>query len=130
VHGGAPLISGLSVLIVDRSEESRDVLRTALERRGVRILETSRVADGLSLASAHRPDLVVLDLETVDANERSPAEFAAVAEDNGSTLLLLGNALRVRGIPDGEIIAKPYHYKPLVLKIEELLRARHSKAAA
>jgi DNA-binding response OmpR family regulator len=130
VHGGAPLISGLCVLIVDRSDESRLVLRTTLERRGVRVLETRRVSDGLAFADAYRPDLVVLDLETADISERAPAEFAAVTENNGATLLMLGNDLRVHGIEGAEIIAKPYHYRPLIHKIEELLRRRHYRAAA
>lgn len=38
---GSRLASQRSVLVVDRSEETREVLRTALERRGVRILEAS-----------------------------------------------------------------------------------------
>ena len=39
-HGGASLAPRYSVLIVDPLEETREVLRTALESRGVRILAT------------------------------------------------------------------------------------------
>ncbi|MGA7701688.1 MAG: response regulator, partial [Thermoguttaceae bacterium] len=55
-----------SVLIVDRSEETREVLQTVLERRGVRILAAGRAEKGLELARRHHPDLVVLDLEMDD----------------------------------------------------------------
>ena len=52
-----------SVLIVDSSPETREVLGTALERQGVRILSASRAERGLELAREHHPDLIVLDLE-------------------------------------------------------------------
>ena len=52
-----------SVLIVDPLEETREVLRTALESRGVRILATDEPARGLALAREHGPDLIVLDVE-------------------------------------------------------------------
>ena len=55
-----------SVLIVDRSEETREVLQTVLERRGVRTLAAGRAEMGLELARRHHPDLVVLDLEIDD----------------------------------------------------------------
>ncbi len=35
-----------SVLIVDSSEETREVLQTALERRGLRILSANRARPG------------------------------------------------------------------------------------
>ena len=38
-----------SVLIVDRSAESREVLRTLLERRGIRTLETNEAREGLQI---------------------------------------------------------------------------------
>ena len=59
---GVALNRQRSVLIVDRSEETREVLQTVLERRGERTLAASRAVKGLELARRHRPDLVVLDL--------------------------------------------------------------------
>jgi CheY-like chemotaxis protein len=131
VHGGALLIPSSSVLIVDRSDESREVLRTALQRRGVRIFEAARADDGLALARSCHPDLIVLDLETAPADEGpAAAEFAAVADGRQAPLVLLGSARRrtagqaSSGTPAraGQFVAKPYHYQPLILKIERLLR--------
>ena len=42
-----------SVLIVDQSEENREVLRTVLERHGVRIITASRTKEGADLARRH-----------------------------------------------------------------------------
>lgn len=128
-----------SVLIVDRSQETRDVLQTALERRGVRTMVAGRAERGVELARQYRPDLIVLDLEMDD----SPAEqFATPDCDSGAVhtepqagatldpqsqayqprMILLGNLRGWRDrLPEGEFVRKPYHYGPLIRRIEELL---------
>jgi CheY-like chemotaxis protein len=118
-----------SVLIVDELDESREVLRTALERRGLRVLEATHCADGLVMARLHRPDLIVLDLDAGKGGYEAAGEFATVAGNDRSRLLILGNA-QWAATSAGEFMAKPYHYKPLILRIEELLGLRRSRAAA
>ncbi len=122
---GIALNGQRSVLIVDRSVETREVLQTALERRGVRTLAASRAEKGVELARRHHPDLVVLDLEMEDM----PAErFSASGTDDAAEwqyqpqFVLLGS-LRRQGnrLPGSEFVAKPYHYGPLIRRIEELL---------
>jgi CheY-like chemotaxis protein len=127
------------VLIVDRSDESREVLKTALERRGWQIFEASRAADGLALARQHRPALIVLDMDAAGA-KAAHGELAADAEIQEIPLVLLGTVrrpsrLRAANSPAatvttarrvvgslGQIVAKPYHYGSLILKIEQMLR--------
>jgi CheY-like chemotaxis protein len=116
-----------SVLIVDRSEETREVLQTVLERHGVRTLSAGHSAAGLELARQHHPDLIVLDLELDDV-DRCAAELAADWPQNTPArqyqphLVLLGNLRRWRDrAQGGEFVPKPYHYGPLIRKIEELL---------
>jgi CheY-like chemotaxis protein len=116
-----------SVLIVDRSEETRQVLRTALERRGTQVLEAEAAGSGLELARRHHPDLIILDLEvdtTTDAN--LPEQFAHHSQTQAASLIVLGTARRSAC---GEFVAKPYHYGPLIRKIEELLASRSVAAA-
>jgi len=114
-----------SVLIVDRSEETREVLQTALQRRGMRIYAANRPGHGLELARRHRPDLIVLDLELADAGTDSLlAPFAEQSRTEGTHLVLLGTVSRRDALPRGQFVAKPYHYAPLVRKIEELLDMR------
>ncbi len=117
------MVRGSSVLIVDGLTEDRQVLRTALERRGVRVFEAARADAGLALAPRHRPDLIVLDLELASRDDAAgPNDFAAWANDYDASLILIGTAGRQAAATAGEFIAKPYHYQPLVLKIEQLLR--------
>ena len=48
-----------TVLIVDPSADNREVLRTALARRGLTIFEAEAADRGLELAREHRPDVIV-----------------------------------------------------------------------
>jgi len=114
-----------SVLVVDRSEETREVLRTALERRGLRTLAASRARRGLELARQHRPDLIVLDIESEGTNsEETYARFARQSLKNGTALLMLGHLRPSEASLGGEeFIAKPYHFGPLIRRIEELVEA-------
>jgi len=120
---GAALDRQRSVLIVDHSEETREVLQTALQRRGLQTFSASRAGPGLELARRHHPDLIVLDLELDQANpEDLSAPFAEQSRTDHTALVMLGTVRRDRaGMPEGEFVAKPYHYGPLIRRIEELL---------
>jgi CheY-like chemotaxis protein len=110
-----------SVLIVDEQEETHEVLRTVLERRGVQIFDARGKADGLELARRHQPDLIVLDLEWEADGEGTAGEFASQHPGGPTPLVLLGRLRRSQGGGGREIMAKPYHYGALIRKIEELL---------
>jgi len=117
------LDSQQSVLIVDPLEATREVLQTALERRGLRTFSASRVKQGIELARAHHPDLIVLDLELENSGQEDlSVSFAEQLPSGHSPMVLLGNVRR-RSRPEGEFIAKPYQYGPLIRRIEELLEA-------
>jgi len=112
-----------SVLIVDSSEETREVLQTALQRRGMRTFSASRARAGLELAQRHHPDLIVLDLELDEsAADELSAPFAEQSRVDHTSLVMLGSVCRSRsGSAREEFVAKPYHYGPLIRRIEELL---------
>jgi CheY-like chemotaxis protein len=122
------LFSKPSVLIVDESAETREVLRTALAPSGTKIWEAARADEGLELARRHHPSVIVLDLEIADkASATIQAGFLA-AETSQAPIVLLGSARRgTQDFPSGQFVAKPYHYGPLIRKIERLLdEARRS----
>ncbi len=123
------MLHGSSVLIVDASAENREVLRTALAGRGARVLEASRADEGLSLARKHRPDLIVLDAEIdADSPDAAADQFGGESPAHGAPLLLLGNARRSQSrFPGGQFVAKPYHYTPLIRKIEELITQQSNR---
>jgi CheY-like chemotaxis protein len=120
---GDAVKSQRSVLIVDQSEENREVLRTVLERHGVRTITASRTREGVDLARRHQPDVIVLDTE-FEAPELGVfcGKNRVDSEIGRPPMILLGKARRNRSdIPEGEFFAKPYHYGPLIRRIEEIL---------
>jgi CheY-like chemotaxis protein len=108
---------------VDRSEDSRQVLRTVLERRGVRTWEAAEARRGVELARQHHPQVIVLDLESGDADqEEIRDQYQAESKEHDVYLLVIGRSVSYeRILPKDRILAKPYHYAPLVRTIEALL---------
>ncbi len=124
------MVSTPSVLIVDASEETREVLKTALERRGVRTLSAGHIRPALKLVKEHSPDLVVFD---VDDSGVSPEEACIPFSQGGQAatpwLMVLGSFRRPpQSEQRHEFVAKPYHFGPLIRRIEELLSTVGSRA--
>jgi DNA-binding response OmpR family regulator len=122
---GDTLDRKLSVLIVDRSEETREVLQTALSRRGMHTFTAKHASDGVELTRQHHPDLIVLDLESDNVNmDRQTPPFWAGQKGETVPVILLGSLRRNQPqIPGSEFVSKPYHYGPLIRRIEELLKS-------
>lgn len=116
----------LRVLIVDGSEDNREVLSTALQMRGVSTFQAAEPREGVELARQHHPQVIVLDLDGQDADdEQICREYESQSRDDDSSLVVLG---RVRyyeqHLPRERIVSKPYHFAPLVRTIENLLSSR------
>jgi DNA-binding NtrC family response regulator len=111
------------VLIVDRSEDSREVLRAALERRGIQILEATGARQGAALAEQHHPAVIILDSDSEAAEDvQVRAQFDAASREHQTAVVVLGRTRRVeRPAPHEQFVAKPYHYAPLIRTIEQLL---------
>ena len=112
-----------SILIVDQSAESREVLRAALERGGTRILEAAGPERGLEMARSLHPDVIVLDVEVdaLDAESVTDDFWEAARASNTPIVVLASARSQAGGLSGGEFVAKPYHYAPLIRKIEALL---------
>lgn len=109
------------VLIVDESEDTREVLRTVLQLRGVQTLEADGGPLGLQLARENRPDVIVLDVDAAGGSDSLWEAYAQQANQDRTSLVLLGTARRWRGRAPREFVAKPYQYGPLIRRIEQLL---------
>jgi DNA-binding response OmpR family regulator len=113
------------VLIVDRSPESREVLRTILELRGASTLTTGQPDRACQLASEFRPDLIVLDADSESGGSHDATNNLREAAGRTATpIVILGSLRRSCGqLPAGQILAKPYHYGTLIRRIDDLLAA-------
>lgn len=114
-----------SVLIVDASRERREVLCLLLERRGAKTLEAARPEDAIRLARDEHPDLIVFDAESDDSGNGEPTnDLREIADGNHTPIVILGKVRQLRSPNSAEqIVAKPYHYAPLIRKINSLLAA-------
>ena len=56
------------ILIVDDNDQNRKLVRDVLRFAGFRTLEGGGGAEGVALAVAHRPDLVLMDIRMADMN--------------------------------------------------------------
>ncbi|MCF0234335.1 MAG: response regulator [Thermoguttaceae bacterium] len=125
-----------TVLIVDSSEETRDVLSTVLARRGVRAITSATSRRGAVLARQTRPDLVVFDVETevyeaAKDGQTAVKSFVRNADLARSNVPIVAIGSAKFEIPsEGEFVAKPYHFAPLLEKIERLLNEAENRAAA
>src|SRR5215212_194188 len=59
-------MAALTLLVIDDEPQIRRVVRHALEADDARVLEAASGREGLDLAAAERPDLIVLDLGLPD----------------------------------------------------------------
>jgi CheY-like chemotaxis protein len=114
------------VVLVGPSGDSREVLAAALAQRGLATYAAGQARTALRLIREHEPDVVVLDGETVDAGDGGmQAELEAQLEARRTPLIVLG---RLRGQPSilvpRQVLAKPYHFAPLVHTIQELAAAK------
>ena len=110
-----------SVLIVDESDDAREVLRTILARRGVRIFEAREERTGVAIARSQRPSVIVVDVDASPNDLTVCDELAEQADIDRTSVVLLGSIRRWKGTTPREIVRKPYHFGPLIRKIEGLL---------
>jgi CheY-like chemotaxis protein len=113
------------VLIVDRSAESREVLRTILELRGAATLEADRPEEACQLAEHFRPNLIVLDADSdCTSSLAATNQLRETAGRTDTPIVILGTLRRLNGeLPAGQILTKPYHYGTLIRRIDDLLAA-------
>jgi two-component system cell cycle response regulator DivK len=59
-------LAGELILIVEDNEKNLKLARDVLQFGGFRTLEATNATDGLSLAAAHAPDLILMDIQLPD----------------------------------------------------------------
>ena len=117
---------GERILIIDDERSVHDVARAYLERESYDVMSAIGGRDGLALAQALRPNLVMLDLMLPDL----PGEevCAALRRDSDVAIVMLSAKSteddRVRGLDLGadDYLVKPFSPRELVARVRALLR--------
>ena len=114
--------SARRVLVVDESEESRQVLCALLARNGAEPLEAEQAEQAADLTCRFQPDVIVFDAESDHtARHEATERLGSVAGIYDIPLSLLGTTPRHTRDVACQFVHKPYHYGPLIRRIEQLL---------
>ncbi|MFO0912443.1 MAG: hypothetical protein U0795_05780 [Pirellulales bacterium] len=100
------------ILIVDRSDDGREVLAIGLFRQGLTTLSTSNPEEAQRVLQELEPDLVLVDADTADDSLRRFPDAHRTDRPRHEARWL--------------VVSKPYHYRPLIRKIVEMLDDEHS----
>ena len=96
-----------------------------LQLRGADTIEADDPAQAISLAHDLRPDLIVLDADSdPTASGTLTQDLRDEASRNNTPIVILGKLRQLHGeLESGQIVTKPYHYGPLIRKIDGILAA-------
>jgi len=94
-----------------------------LEREGAETFVASGPGRASQLVRQRRPHLIVYDVESeYDPSQQAKVDLGQTATRSDIPIVVLGTAKRhARPLPTGQFVSKPYHYAPLIRRIEELL---------
>ena len=116
------------VLLIEDNEESRDGLSRYLRRRGYAVISAVDGRQGLDLASAEAPDLIIMDMSLPILDGWEATRLLKAAPKTGSIpiIALTAHAMagdRERALEVGcdEYDSKPVEFARLLAKIDSLL---------
>jgi two-component system KDP operon response regulator KdpE len=116
------------ILIIDDEPQIRRFLRISLKSQGYGVSEAASAAEGLAVAMAHTPDLVVLDLGLPDADGRTvltelrtrstvPVIVLSVRDSETEKVLTLDSGAN-------DYVTKPFGVQEFLARVRNLLRVR------
>jgi len=117
---GAPT----TILVIERNDEVRDTVRRMLESAGHHVIATGVPADGLSVLSRHRIDIVLTcRMHSVFENGLSlPAMIRAIQPRSAIVLSTGWSAEKVDPVPFDAVLPKPFTTAQLEATIAAVLR--------
>jgi two-component system cell cycle response regulator DivK len=117
------------ILVVEDQEDNRRILRDLLTSAGYQVLEAEDGEQGIAAAEAHRPDLILMDIQLpiVDGHEatrriKANPELRAIPIIVVTSYALSGDEDKARAAGCDDYVTKPYSPRQLLAKIKEHLR--------
>ena len=116
------------ILVVEDSEDNRQIIRDLLSSVGYELIEAADGAEGVALAQKERPDLILMDIQLpeMDGYEatrriRAIPELARVPIVAVTSYALSGDEAKMREAGCDGYVAKPFSPRQLLAKVREFL---------
>ncbi len=116
------------ILVVEDTEDNRQILRDLLGMAGYEMVEAHDGAQGVAMAAEHRPDLILMDiqmpvLDGYEATRRIKADpaLATIPIVAVTSYALSGDEQKARAAGCNDYIAKPYSPRQMLAKVREIL---------
>lgn len=116
------------ILVVEDQEDNRRILRDLLSSAGFSLIEGTTGEEGVQLAAAERPDLILMDVQmpVLDGHEatrriKAQPELRHIPIIVVTSYALSGDDLKAREAGADAYVAKPFSPRALLTKIQQLL---------
>ena len=116
------------ILIVEDTEDNRQILRDLLTAAGYELLEATDGEEGIAMAARHHPDLILMDiqlprLDGYEATRRIKGNQALkdIPIVAVTSYALSGDEEKTRAAGCDGYIAKPFSPRQLLGKVRELI---------
>ena len=116
------------ILVIEDQADNRQILRDLLTNANFEVIEAEDGEAGLAAASAHRPDLILMDiqlpiLDGYEATRRLKADtgLRTIPVIAVTSYGLAGDAEKARAAGCDAYISKPYSPRQLLAKVREYL---------
>lgn len=118
-------MAGELILIVEDNALNLELVRDVLQAKGFRTLEAVTAADGLALAAAHDPDLILMDVQLPDDDGIAALARLRAEPDFASTVVVALTAFAMREDRERLLAAGFDDYMSKPIEIRDLLERVH-----
>jgi two-component system cell cycle response regulator DivK len=119
------------ILVIEDQEDNRRILRDLLTSVGYDVVEAVTGEDGVAFAEAHRPDLILMDIQLpgLDGYEatrriKANAALAAIPVIAVTSYALSGDDVKAFAAGCDAYVTKPFSPRALLATIREYLDTR------
>jgi len=116
------------ILVVEDTEDNRRILRDLLTRAGFELIEAADGESGVSMATAHRPDLILMDIQlpVFDGYEatrriRANPDTSQIPIIAVTSYALSGDESKAIDAGCNAYVAKPFSPRKILAMVQEFL---------
>jgi two-component system cell cycle response regulator DivK len=117
-----------TILVVEDTEDNRRILRDLLGSAGYALIEAVDGAEGVEMATRHKPDLILMDIQmpVMDGHEatrriKANPELRSIPVVAVTSYALSGDEEKARAAGCDGYIAKPFSPRKMLAKVREIL---------